>query len=371
MAGSTLKQGTGKELKRLLAMLTSAIGETLGSLVGRELVVRPGEVAVLDAEALVGGLQKPCAVARGALDKAFAGKTLYSLFEVPDAIAMAGMLMMTPDDVIQQRRAKGAMEGEDAEAFGELGNVLCSGMGNVLREQVQNIDIRLHDHGVVKPGLDKDNLLGNGPLVALAFKLKVGDYPESSGYLITDVQTAETWNKGPLETLTGVTEEPAAAGAPAAAKPTGGLRLEEEGLQDIPAAPIRGTLAAFVASPDVFRVLRRSCRRVGLELRRHGKGEIPNPAAHKNEIVLLDVPPGEDRRFDWCKRIKEFGAAVKVVLLLHHPSRQRVTQAFLTRADAIVGFPCEEAQLSQKLGALLADAPPAAPSPAAGSPPAP
>lgn len=63
MAGSALKQGTGKELRRLFAMLTSAIGETLGSLVGRELVIRPGEVEVLDSESLVEALQKTCAVA--------------------------------------------------------------------------------------------------------------------------------------------------------------------------------------------------------------------------------------------------------------------------------------------------------------------
>jgi CheY-like chemotaxis protein len=358
MAGSTLKQGTGKELRRLFAMLTSAIGETLGSLVGRELVIRPGEVEVLDSESLVGALQKTCAVARGALDKGFAGKTLYTVFEAPDAVAMAGMLMMTPDDVIQQRRAKGNIEGEDAEAFGELGNVLCSGMGNVLREALGNIDIRLQDHGVIKPGLDKDGMLPGGAIVALTFKLKVGDFPESTGYLITDFETAEAWNKGPLETGEA---EVASAAAPAAKPVTPGARLDEEGLQDIPAAPIRGTLAAFVTSLEVFRVLRRSCRRVGLELRRHGKGEIPNPAAHKNEIVLLDAPPGEDRRFDWCRRIKEFGTGTKVVLLLHHPSRQRVTQAFLSRADAILGFPCEEPQLSQKLDSMLGEAPPPPP----------
>lgn len=371
MAGSTLKQGTGKELKRLFAMLTSAIGETLGSLVGRELVIRPGDVLLLDAEALVGSLEKACAVARGALDKGYAGKTFYTMFEAPDAIAMAGMLMMTPDDVIQQRRAKGAIEGEDAEAFGELGNVLCSGMGNVLRENVQNVDIRLQDHGVVKPGLDKDNLLGSGPLVALVFKLKVGDYPESTGYLVTDLVTAEAWNKAPLET--GGDEPAATAPAPAAKAPTPGLRLDDDGLQDIPAAPIRGTLAAFLVQPEVFRVLRRSCRRIGLELRRHGKGEIPNPAAHKNEIVLLDVPPGEDRRYDWVRRIKEFGTATKVVLLLHHPSRQRVTQAFLSRADAILGFPCEEPQLSQKLASMIPEggAEPAAAAPPAATPAAP
>ncbi len=364
MAGSTLKPGTGKELKRLFAMLTSSIGETLGALVGRQLVVRPGEVEILDAEALVNSLQKACAVARGALDKDFANKKLYTMFEAPDAIAMAGMLMMTPDHVIQERRAKGVVEGDDAEAFGELGNVLYSGMGNVLREQVANIDVRLQDLGMIKPGLDQSSLLAAGALVVLTFRMTVGDFPESTGFLVTDLSTAETWNKGPLETA----DEEVAAAASATDKPAPtSLRGDEDGLQDIPAAPIRGTLAAFVVQPEVFRVLRRSCRRLGLELRRHGKGEIPNPAAHKNEIVLLDVPPGEDRRYDWVRRIKEFGNTTKVLLLLHHPSRARVTQAFLSRADAIVGFPCEEPQLSQKLGSMVPDGatPPTGPAPVA------
>ncbi|MBL8725555.1 MAG: hypothetical protein JNK49_16050 [Planctomycetes bacterium] len=360
MAGSNLKSGNGKELRRLFAMLASALGETTGSLVGKPILVRPGDVALLDGDALLGQLPKAFAVARGALDKNYAGKNLLVLFEAPDALAMAGMLMMTPDDVIQQRRAKGTLEGEDAEAFGELGNVLCSGMGNVLREHVANVDIRLQGTGVVKPGLDPDNLLGSGPLVAQQFTLKVGDYPDSIGWFVTDMATAEAWNKAPLES----SSEPAAAvpAAPAAAKPPGASKGDEDGLADIPAAPVRGNLAAFVSAPEVVRTLRRCCRRVGLELRRHGKAEIPNPAAHKQEIVLLDVPPGEDRRFDWCKRLKEFGSGTKVVLLLHHPSRQRVTQAFLSRADAILGFPCDELQLAQKLTSLLGDAPVVTPS---------
>lgn len=335
-------------------MLTGAIGETLGSLVGKELQIRPDEALVLDGEALVGILPRTFAVARGALDKDYAGKHLLTMFEAPDALTMAGMLMMTPEDVIQQRRAKGAIEGEDAEAFGELANVLCSGIGNVLRDNVPNVDLRLQDHGVVKPGLDKDNMLGSGPLLALRFHIKVGDYPESIGYLVTDLQTAESWNKGPLETGSEATPAAPAQARPSAAAPG---RPDEDGMADVPAAPVRGTLAAFVFAPEVFRTLRRSCRRAGLEMRRHGKGEIPNPAAHKNEIVLVDVPPGEDRRFDWCRRIKDFGGNTKVVLLLHHPSRQRVTQAFLSRADVILGYPCDDQQLAQKLEKLLDDLP--------------
>jgi hypothetical protein len=357
MAGSTLKQGTSKELRRLFAQLSSSIGETLGSLVGRELAVRPLDLTVLDNEALLGSLPRACAVARGALDKGYAGKTFYALFEVPDALAMAGMLMMTPDDVIAQRRTKGTLEGEDLEAFGELGNVLFSGLGNILRDAIANVDIRLQDHGVVRPGVDADRLIAEGPLLAACFAMKVANYPESTGYMLIDLATAEAWNKAPLETV-GDEAAPAPAAKPAAPVVA---RADDDGLESIPAAPIRGTLAAFVMQPEVFRTLRLSCRRVGLELRRHGKGEIPNPAAHKNEIVLLDVPPGEDRRFDWCRRVKEFGTATKVVLLLHHPSRQRVAQAFMSRADVILGFPCDEGALSQKLGAMVADMPPATP----------
>jgi CheY-like chemotaxis protein len=195
------------------------------------------------------------------------------------------------------------------------------------------------------------------------FKMKVGDYPESFGALAIDVATAEAWNKTPLEFNSGeATAAPAAAG-PATAGTS--IKQDDDGLESIPAAPIRGTLAAFVLQPEVLKTLRRSCRRVGLDIRRHGRGEIPNPAAHRNEIVLLDVAPGEDRRFDWCRRIKELSDTTKVVLLIHHPSRQRVTQAFLSRADAILGFPCDELQLSQKLGSLVPaeGAPSATPTP--------
>ena len=112
---------------------------------------------------------------------------------------------------------------------------------------------------------------------------------------------------------------------------------------------------------DTYRVLRRSCRRVGLELSRHGRGEIPNPAAHRKQVVVIEVPPGDDRRFDWCRRIKELSDSTSVVLLIRHPSRQRVTQAFLSKADVILGFPCEDMQLAQKLEQVIPDAPPEPP----------
>src|SRR5688572_23773141 len=147
MHGPTLKQGAGKELKKLCGHLAGSIPETLGSLIGRELVILPGELEITTKEELTAQLSKSHAIVRGALDKDFAGRVLHTLIEVQDALAMTGLLMMTPEEVIEERRKRGVLEGEDLEAFGELGNVLCSGFGNVLRANVANVDIRLLDHG--------------------------------------------------------------------------------------------------------------------------------------------------------------------------------------------------------------------------------
>jgi hypothetical protein len=354
MAGSPLHPATSKELQKLLALLASSAGETLASLVNRSVTLRPRESRLVDHDTLVAALNRACVVARGSLDKAYAGRSMVLMFEIQDAIAMAGMLMMTPDEVIEQHRASGVIGGEDAEAFGELGNVLFSGIGTTLRANIDDIDIRLQSHGVVKPGVDVDRLVDDVALVALAFGIQVGGYPETTGYMVVDLATAERWNGSPVESFDAAAEAPSAA---AESRPAAGVRSDDQAYEAIPAAPVRGTMAAFVSLPEVLHTLRHSCRRVGLELRRHGKGEIPNPAAHRDQIVVVDVPPGEERQFDWCKRIKDFAPDNKVVLLLHHPSRNRVMLAFHTKADVILGFPCDELQLSHKLAAMLEPSP--------------
>ncbi|MFK7740456.1 MAG: hypothetical protein AB8H80_09030 [Planctomycetota bacterium] len=347
---TALKRGTDKQLRSLLATAVATIGETLSSLVGRDIKVHRGDLLLQDDQAILDAISSKFAVARGAMDKDYEGKSCLTAFEMPDAITMAGLLMMTPDDVIAQRRKSGNLEGEDIEAFGELGNVLYSGFSNALRERLENFDLRMQDQGTLGPAGDIDNLLDGESFVTLSFTMKVGEFPESNGMLCIDADTAEKWNGGPLEGVDDVSDA-----APAAT--TQAVRFDDAVLETIPAAPIRGVLSAFIVQSDSYRILRRSCRRVGLDLRRHGRGEIPNPSAHRNQIVVIDIPPGEDRRFDWCLRIKELSKSTKVVLLIRHPSRQRVTQAFLANADAILGFPCEEPQLSQKLEPMVPDAP--------------
>ncbi len=341
MATAALKQGTGTEVRMLLERVVRSIEGTLGSLVGREIHVTAGEVSCQDPEDVRSSLAGPVVVARGDMDKGYAGKAMLAAFEVPDAVAMAGLLMMTPDDVIAERRKTARLEGEDIEAFGELGNVLYSGITDAVRERVEDFGVRMQAQGHVSADDDEADLLGSEQLVTISFGLRVGDYAETKALIAVDVETATRWNGAPIER---VGEAPA---------PPMTALADEEGLEDIPAAPIRGALAAFVTHAEAFRLLRRSGRRVGLGVRRHGRGEVPNPSAHRGEVVVMDVPPGEEKRFHWCSRLKELSPSTKVVLLLHHASRARVTQAFLAKADAIVAYPCAEPELSQKLTPLV------------------
>ncbi len=112
-------------------------------------------------------------------------------------------------------------------------------------------------------------------------------------------------------------------------------------------------LATYVVDQEVMHTVRKACRKVGLALDRHPRSAIPNPAAHRGQFVLMDVPAGEERRFEWCKRLTEDDTDIKTVLLIHQASRSRVLQGFMAKATIILGWPLAEPELSQKLAALL------------------
>ena len=346
MPATLLKPETSETLHRILATLASAMTAAIKPMIHRELTLQPGGISLCGVGALLGSLRSPTAVVRGALDKEYSGRTLRLLIDARDATVLSGCLLMTPDTQIEGLRKSGTLEGEHLQAFSEVGNVLCAGIAQALRGQLgDTIDLRLQDHGIVEPGKDERRLLGDQDLVCFALKLKIADHPESNAMLLVDPATAEKWQGRPLEWA------PADAGEGEALSAAGARPSPEE--EEIPAAPLRGRLAAFTVDAELLPVLRKSCRRVGLELDRHTRTEIPNPAAHKDQLVLIEIPTNEDRRFDWCKRLKSFSDSIKVVLLLHHPSRARVLQGFSAKADMLLAAPVSESLLSQKLGVLL------------------
>jgi len=348
----TTQLGTNRKLQQLLTAIVNAMRETIQSIVDRELSVRAGRFDLVEPAHFGRSLTEFTAVVRGTLDKDFAGKTLRIAIPLKDAVTLAGLMMLTAEDVIEENRASETLEGEDLEAFTEVGNMLCSAIDGALRQAISRpIGARVQDAVLFAPGNDKEGLLGAEPAIVLPFQVKIGAYPETTFHLLIDRETAERWNGGSLEM--DESGQPTGDEDPSDAAVKQRLLPGDVPFDEIPEGEIRGKLAAYLHQPELYDVVRRSCRRVGLEVERHGRTAIPNPAAHKDQIVVMDVPPGEDRRFSWASRLKGYEANTAVVLIVQHPSKSRVLQGFLAKADAIVGWPLPEIVLSNKLTELL------------------
>lgn len=350
VTGTEVTQGTNRKLETLLGSMLAASAESLQQLVGRPVAARARRCQAIAPQALLGRLDGQHAIVRGVLDGPEAGDVVRCVIAARDATTLAGYTMMTPEETIAERRATGTLAGEELESFAEVANVLCSSFDGALRGALPDAGVlRAKDHGVLDRGGDALDRLGTEELVALEFTLTLGGHPESRGWILLERRTAERWNGGALAPFA------ADAGAPGDA-----AHADCEENREIEPVPIRGQLTAYVVDPDVFLRLRSSCCRVGLAIDRRGRVEVPNPGEHKEGIVLMDVPSGDTRRFDWCKRLKQHHPEVKVALLIHHPSRSRVTQGFLAKADAIMGWPVTEARLAEKLSSLLEPAEPQA-----------
>ncbi len=353
MSEAVAKKRNDKALRKLVAGVVSAIGETLSSLVDHQLQVMPGtRVEIPDADDWLSSIGSSKSIIRGSLDKDFAGKHLLIALDHIEAITLSGFLMMTPEEVINEHRATGTLEGDNLEAFGEVGNVLCSGIDGTLREVIgPNVGLRLQDHGMIKPGFDQNDFLPDGNLVLYNFTIQVGEYPQTEAFLLLDPETAQQWNND-KPVLVEDTIDTGSTEATDTAVETSSTD-DQQPLEEIPQATVRGRMAAFVSSNELHNVLRRCGRRVGLEMQRFNRTDIPNPAAHRGQIVLIEIPVGDDRRFDWAKRIKAHHAEIPVVLLLHQPSRSRVVQGFMAQANAVCAWPSTEPELSPKLEAVL------------------
>jgi CheY-like chemotaxis protein len=336
--GATASKHDTDQLQRIVRRLATVLGETLGSS-GVPAQCRLLALRRWDRGALLQRLDLPHAVLTAALGGDLEGATLTILLPGPEAVTLAALARQAPPEQIESARQRSALEPADVDFVAELGARLCPALDAALRE-VADVPVALafRSHGTLAPGEDAGDMLASGDLVGLEVAIKLGAFPESQGLVVLDAASAQKLNGAPLALA--------------------------DGEDEIPQAAIIGGLAAFLTDASLLREVQRSCRRVGLELRRYGRREIPNPAAHRGDVVLIDVPVGDESRLDWCERLKAYDAEIRVVVLLHHPSRSRVLRAFKSRADAILGCPISESALSPKLQALVQ--PPDQPEPEGG-----
>ena len=351
MTDTALIEGSAKNLENLLSGVASCIAEALQKSLGTEVQAAGGVVSCHDREGLTGAVEPTSIAVRFALSQAFEGHSMLLALPIKEAIRMAGMARDEKSDAITERMDHGTLEGSDQESFSKLTEELCAAAGGFLRERVKEpLGAGLREQSSFGGDSDALGCFGDETLVDYNFQLKVGENDETTCHLILAIGTAEIWNRGPLP---GHEKGGGRENRVLDAIPRVNLQQGEVPFEEIPEAPTRGKLSSYLHQLEIGDVIRRACRRVGLDLERHGRNEIPNPGAHRNQVVLMDVPPGEERRFEWCKRLKDSDANISVVLILHHPNRSRVLQAFMTKVDAIIGWPMTEPVLSKKLTAIL------------------
>lgn len=348
MGESAVEQQTSKPLEDLLGSVASEAVKALQPLVGKDVTAKPGRIGFTDTDKLLANLAGEHAVVCARLDKDYAGQILRFVLPSPDAVVLAGCAGKADDAAIEERRNAGTLGDEDLEAFAQVAGALCSSVQGLVCGHVEGeLALELGDQGVVTPGTDADGRLGQTDHVSFSFPFEVQGHPESELTILLEPETAERWNGGAL---------PAAASAEMGGA---GALPPEDDLEDIPEAEICGKLAAYLLDTTYLLSIRKSCRRMGLELSRHASSEIPNPAVHRDEVVILEVPPADTKRFEWCRRLKDFPGNCKVILLLRRPTRSQVVRGFVAQADVIMGLPFTEPQLSAKLNEILAEAEPA------------
>lgn len=308
-------------LSGVLHDIASEITEAVRTLIDRKLVCQKGELRQTTIDALASELPNPAVVVRGT-------STVRFVVNAPTAVTLAACMRMDSTQALEEERAEGTLKQEDLEAFGDIATVFCSGAESALHRVLPDQELRLESYRAFETDSKWGEHLGSGSLVWYRFPLAIDEFPDSSIHIILDAETAELWNGESLDSL-----------------------------EVIPQAPIRGKLAAYIVDPRLLEVVKRTCRRVGLELDRYPTSAIPNPAAHKGQLVLMDVPTGEERRFGWCKRLARHPGGIKTILIIHHPSRARVIEGFRSLAHTILGWPVTEAQLSAKIDAMLDDSP--------------
>jgi hypothetical protein len=331
-------------LRDTLHGVVHALGTAAAEQVGLRIETIPGPPHGTAKIDLLATLRRPMILVRASLGGLDAGHSLWFALDVLDAVTLVAAFEKLPEETIAVRRRTPAIGAGELELFAQIAREICAGIGAHLAAALGDSTCTIAEIGTLQPGRDRGRKLGPGPFVVDPFELLLGEQVRCAGLLLIEPETAARWNQGTPEL-----EPP-----PPPESDTGGTVVaSDDEDEEIPIAPIRGRLAAFLTAPESFTTVRRSCRRAGLELVSYARTDIPNPSAHRNQIVLLELQAGDDRRYDWCKRIKTCDPAIKVVLLIHRPSRQRVLQGFVAGADAILGWPFSEGLLAHKLESLL------------------
>ena len=322
MAESAPAPNAASTLEALLETTNAALIESLLTQTGVELRATDGEIVCLQPSDVLERVDGEITIARAALGGEFDGRSLRVILASRETATIAGHVQSLDDAEIETNREAGKLEGGSLAEFEGIACTLFEALASKLGGSLDaECSVAPDGHGTLALDGEPEGWLGTDELVAYRTKFQIGDAPTSEMWLCIDRATAEAWNGAPFDS----------------------------GSNEPEPIPTRGTISCYLADAEPYNLVRRACRRSGLDTDHRPSSEVPNPAAYRGKLVLIDIPVRSDRRFDWCRRLKDYDPTCRVVLMLRQPSRQRVVQGFLARADVIVGWPLEEEELTAKL----------------------
>lgn len=341
MADFVLNKDQIAQLEQLCVTFTYELGEALEALIDRSVRVEIGALEAVSGAELRAGLDHPHAAMRFEVEAPAASEEgdddaksadsakppLFFVMHVPEARALSAMLQGAKDDQISARR-KSVLDDGDQQQLGKLASAATEGL-NAKVKAVAELDANASyvDLHTITTATDTTDQLDASQYVSFEFPMSIGGAPAIAVRILIAYAVAEAWNGKPLD-------------------PAFGRNVQT-----------RGTLATYLADVETYDVVRSACRRVGLDLDNRSAAEVPNPAAYRGRLVLLDIPLRAEKRFQWCKRLKDYEESAKVILLIRQPSKQRVVSGFLAKADVIIGWPLTERELATKLEEAMADMP--------------
>lgn len=138
--------------------------EEVSSLIGQPVEFSDTQVATLSRETLFENLQDPLVLAELTVEGDQQGLA-YLILNVADALSLGGALIMLPEEELQDRISKGEFSGDEADAYGEIVNIMAGVVAGLFDEHFPE-KLRFVKAGqqVVNP-VDITNT-GNNPLPA-------------------------------------------------------------------------------------------------------------------------------------------------------------------------------------------------------------
>lgn len=108
----------------ILETLGGKIQVEVGNLLGCQIVLTPPTIGIFSKEDFFGQFLKKLAMARIAAEGDRTGEA-YLFAQVKDAVLLGGTLIMLPASEMEERIAQEEFGGEEADAFGEIANIIA------------------------------------------------------------------------------------------------------------------------------------------------------------------------------------------------------------------------------------------------------